>query len=69
MGAADWEIVYEDGIPTSMRWTPQPARRSQRCPRTFPHDPHGPWFDGSAWRPGDGDAGFDCPGVELAAKR
>lgn len=67
MSAADWQVEYDDdGAPTSMRWNPKGDRASRRCPRTFPHDPHGPWFDGRVWRPGDGPGGYDCPGVPLA---
>lgn len=67
MSAADWEPVYEDGVPVRMRWATWGDRPGRRCPRTFPHDGHGPWFDGTVSRPGDGPAGFNCPGVEMEA--
>jgi hypothetical protein len=64
MSAADWEVIYEDGVPVQMRWRPQAERQRRRCPRTFPHAQHGPWFDGQL-RPAGGPGGFDCPGVEV----
>lgn len=57
-----WDVIYENGIPVQMRWNPR-GRRSLPCPRTWPHDPHEPWFDGAARSLGDPDAvGFACPG-------
>lgn len=60
-----WTIEHDDdNVPVRMRWGPDRPRSIRRCPRTFPHKAHGPWFDGVPV-PVEVASGFDCPGVPL----
>lgn len=44
------------------------TRPERRCPRTWPHQPHGPWFTGEITHAAE-VVGFDCPGVPVEGER